>query len=338
MNTDFKQYIHLAFKDELNLDSTEKAFEEIMNGNVDDIQISSFLSLLQKSGVKAHHVMGAIKVMKSKMVKVNSQPRLMDTCGTGGDGKNSLNVSTAVAFVLAANGIPIAKHGNRSITSKCGSADVLQSLNINIELELSKIESCLNEVGICFMFAPNHHSAMRFVGKVRQNLGIRTIFNILGPLLNPANVKEQLVGVYSEEVFNLYKDVFMKDESKKVCLIAGFDGNDEISLNGNNLIFTKKNGTFTFSPKTIGIEEARVDEISGSDASFNANRILEIFNGKKDSFYRTVCINAAFGILLDEESEVNDDSIKKAYDKSQSIINEGLPLKIIENLSKFTNI
>ena len=283
MNSDFKDFIKLAYEDRLDKELTIEAFKLIMSGEINEIQISSFLSLLQKSGIKAHHVIGALKVMKSKMTPVKSPIGSMDTCGTGGDGKNSLNISTATAFVLAAYGIPIAKHGNRALTSKCGSADVLQALNINVDMNISKIEHCLNEIGICFMFAPNHHPAMKHVGKVRQMLGIRTIFNMLGPLLNPANVKKQIVGVYSREVFDIYREVF-ESEKKKVCLISGYEGND----------------------------------------------------GKKDSFYNAVCINSAFGIILNDEIELNEANIKKALHESKLVIDSKKPLNLIKRLSEFT--
>ena len=336
MTVDFKEFIQLAYEDSLDLKSTKKAFMQIMNGEISEIQISSFISLLQKSGVKSHHVIAALEVMRKKMLSINAPLNTMDTCGTGGDGKNSLNISTATAFVLAASGIPIAKHGNRALTSKCGSADVLKALNINVDMETSKLEDCLRNIGICFMFAPNHHPAMKHVAQVRQLLGFRTIFNMLGPLLNPANVRNQIVGVYSKEVFNIYKEVFEK-EDKNVCLIAGHDGNDEISLSGINLIFTNKNGIMQFDPEMLDCPKMIDDEIKGSDAIFNADRIIEIFKGKKDTFYNTVCANAAFGILINQSEDFNEKNILKAFDEVQLIIGSGEPLRIIDQLSKFTN-
>jgi anthranilate phosphoribosyltransferase len=317
MTVDFKELIQLAYEDRLDLNSTKKAFMQIMNGEISEIQISSFISLLQKSGVKSHHVIAALEVMRKKMLVINAPLNTMDTCGTGGDGKNSLNISTATAFVLAASGIPIAKHGNRALTSKCGSADVLKALNINVDMETSKLEDCLGNTGICFMFAPNHHPAMKHVAKVRQLLGFRTIFNMLGPLLNPANVRNQIVGVYSKEVFNIYKDVFEK-EDKNVCLIAGHDGNDEISLSGINLIFTNKNGITQFDPKILDCSKMINDEIKGSD--------------------NTVCANAAFGVLINQSEDFNEKNILKAFNEVQLIIESGEPLRIIEKLSKFTNL
>ena len=336
MKEDLREYISLIYNDNLDLEATKLAFNIIMSGNASDIQIGSFLSILQKSGVKPHHVIGALEVMKSKMINVKGQKGSMDTCGTGGDGKNSLNISTATAFVLAARGIPIAKHGNRALTSKCGSADVLKSLGINIDMETSKLEYCLAEVGICFMFAPNHHPAMKFVGPVRQQLGIRTIFNMLGPLLNPANAEQQLVGVYSQNVFEIYKEVFTKDIKKNICLVSGYDGNDEISLDGINYIYTNNDGIVNFDPKTVDLPRSITEELKGGNAEYNAGRIMEMFNGKIDSFYHTVCINVAFGILLNEKKELNEKNILYALDETKSLIDSKMPIHVIENLSKFT--
>ena len=215
----------------------------------------------------------------------------MDTCGTGGM-ENTLNISTASAILLAAKGIPIAKHGNRALRSNCGSADVLKALKVFIDLEITQLEECLNETNICFMFAPNHHPAMKYVGPVRQELGIRTIFNMLGPLLNPASVKHQLVGVYSKEVYEIYKEYFNREKHKNICLISGYDGNDEISLDGKNLIYTSSNDFFEFDPINLNLQKSNPEEMKGKDPKYNANRILEIFRGKKDSFYETVCINS----------------------------------------------
>ncbi len=336
MSSEFKQYIKRVYEESLDAESTSAAFKLIMSGEVNEIQISSFLSLLQKSGIKASHVLGALKVMRSKMISIKSPTGSMDTCGTGGDGKNSLNISTATALVLSAYGIPIAKHGNRALTSNCGSADVLQALQINVDVETNKLEDCLEKIGICFMFAPNHHPAMKYVGHVRQQLGIRTIFNMLGPLLNPANVHNQIVGVYSKEVFDIYKNVF-ENEEKNVCLIAGHDGNDEISLDGNNTIFTKKDGIFNFDPHSLNMPRSIREEITGKDAKYNAMRIMEIFEGKKDTFYNAVCINAAFGIILNNKDDFNDNNIIKALDDAKSIINSKKPLDLISKLSNYTN-
>ena len=179
MINNLKDFIQLAFDNNLNRENTSQAFNIIMSGESTDAQISAFLIALQKNGVNEYHVLGALDVMQDKMIKVNIPSNSIDTCGTGGDGIGSLNVSTATAFVVAAANIPIAKHGNKALTSKCGSADVLQALNIELISDPIDLERCIDEIGICFMCAPNHHPAMQYVGKVRQEIGIRTIFNML---------------------------------------------------------------------------------------------------------------------------------------------------------------
>ena len=337
MNVEFKTFIDLVLNDKLDLKSTRKAFNLIMNGSVSDIQISSFLSILQKSGVRADHMIGAIEVMRSKMLSVAAPENSMDTCGTGGDGKNSLNISTATAFVLASYGIPIAKHGNRALTSKCGSADVLKALGINIEMNTSKLEDCINEIGLCFMFAPNHHPAMKNVGPVRQELGFRTIFNILGPLLNPAKVKKQIVGVYSKEVYKIYCEYFKNKKDTQAIIVHGCNGMDEISTEGENFIYSTNYGELSFDPIKIGIKRPIQKELTGNDKNYNALRIRELFGGKKDSFYDIVCINAGLGILLCEDKNLTNENIKIAFDKCAKIIDDGVPLKVLDNLVKHSN-
>ena len=195
MNSKLKNLNLKQISGDLNPEEVNEAMELIMTGKANDVEIGSFLTALQIRGIKSDHLKTAVNVMLPKMIPVETEFDCMDTCGTGGDGKFSLNISTATAFVLAAHNIKIAKHGNRALSSKCGSADVLASLGFNVDMQVDKINKCIDEVGICFMFAPNHHPAMKNVGPVRQELGFRTIFNMLGPLLNPAKVKKQVVGV-----------------------------------------------------------------------------------------------------------------------------------------------
>ena len=222
--------------------------------------------------------------MIPKMVPVETEFDCMDTCGTGGDGKFSLNISTATAFVLAAHGIKIAKHGNRALSSKCGSADVLASLGVNVDMQVDKISKCIDEIGICFMFAPNHHPAMKNVGPVRQELGFRTIFNMLGPLLNPAKVKKQVVGVYSKEVYEIYCEYFKNKKDTQVTIVHGCNGMDEVSTEGENFIYSSNYGEVLFDPIKIGIKRPIQKELAGNDKDYNALRIRELFDGNKDHF------------------------------------------------------
>jgi len=337
MNDKLKDLISYAFHGVLRREDASEAFEIIMSGEASEGQIAAFLVALQKSGVNGDHMLGAIDAMSKKMVPVNITKNSIDTCGTGGDGKFSLNISTAVSFVLAANNLTVAKHGNKALTSKCGSADVLSALGVNIDMQTGLIEKCLEKIGICFMFAPNHHPAMKYVGSVRQQIGVRTIFNMLGPLLNPGNVDNQIVGVFSVEALNIYQDVFDKRDGKNAFIIYGHDGMDEISTGGDNLIYSKEYGHLSFDPLSINLNRPIESELVGDEPNYNANRIIDIFTGKKDSFYEIVCINAAFGFLLASNKEPTENNIKECYELSRSIIDSGSAEKKLKDLISFTN-
>tara|TARA_B100000965_G_scaffold403696_1_gene432495 strand:- start:605 stop:1621 length:1017 start_codon:yes stop_codon:yes gene_type:complete len=337
MNDKLKKIIPIAFNGNLTRENTSAALEIIMSGDASEGQIGAFLIALQKSGVNSDHLLGAMDVMNKKMVSVNIPKNSIDTCGTGGDGKSSLNISTAISFVLAAKNLTVAKHGNKALTSKCGSADVLSALGININMSTELIEECLKKINICFMFAPNHHPAMKYVGPVRQQIGVRTIFNMLGPLLNPGNVDNQIVGVFSRDVLNIYKDVFDKREGKNAFIIYGYEGLDEISTKGENLIYSKEYGEIIFDPNEINLNRPIDSELVGDDPNYNANRIIDIFTGKKDSFYEIVCINAAFAFLLASNKEPNKNNIKEFYELSRSIIDDGAAEEKLNDLISFTN-
>jgi len=337
MSDKLKKIIPIAFNGDLTRQDTTKALEIIMSGEALDGQIAAFLIALQKSGVNSEHILGAMEIMSKKMIPVNIPKGSIDTCGTGGDGKSSLNISTGISFVLAANNLTVAKHGNKALTSKCGSADVLSALGININMSTDLIEKCLKKIGVCFMFAPNHHPAMKHVGPVREQIGVRTIFNMLGPLLNPGNVDNQIVGVFSKEVLNLYKDVFDKRDGKNAFIIHGYDGMDEISTEGENLIHSKEYGEIIFDPKDINLSRPVNSELIGKDPNYNADRIIDIFTGKKDSFYEIICINAAFAFLLASNKEPNKNNINEYYELSKSIIDSGAAEKKLKDLISFTN-
>jgi anthranilate phosphoribosyltransferase len=310
-----------------------------MDGKSELDDLILFLETLNNNGINQNHVLGAVNIMRQKMISVDIPLESIDTCGTGGDGKFSLNISTAVAFVLSALGIPVAKHGNRSITSNCGSADVLRALGINIDMHTDKISECIEKTGICFMFAPNHHPAMKHVAEARQILGkkgVKTIFNMLGPLLNPGNVKKQIIGVFSSEIQKIYKEVFNKSSDREAFIVFGADGMDEISTEGNNKIAHKDN-FFDFDPFELEIKRPNVIELTGENPEFNASRIIEIFSGKKDSFYDIVSINAALGLVLSRNLELNNKNISICLSDIGTVMNDGTALDKIEQLKKFTN-
>lgn len=333
------KYTELAKENDLSEHDTSAAFNIIMDGKSELDDLILFLETLNNNGINQNHVLGAVNIMRQKMISVDIPLESIDTCGTGGDGKFSLNISTAVAFVLSALGIPVAKHGNRSITSNCGSADVLRALGINIDMHTDKISECIEKTGICFMFAPNHHPAMKHVAEARQILGkkgIKTIFNMLGPLLNPGNVKKQIIGVFSSEIQKIYKEVFNKSSDREAFIVYGADGMDEISTEGNNKIAHKDN-FFDFDPFELEIKRPNVIELTGENPEFNASRIIDIFSGKKDSFYDIVSINAALGLVLDRNLELNNKNISICLNDIGTVMNDGTALDKIEQLKKFTN-
>ena len=333
------KYTELAKENDLSEHDTSAAFNIIMDGKSELDDLILFLETLNNNGINQNHVLGAVNIMRQKMVSVDIPLESIDTCGTGGDGKFSLNISTAVAFVLSALGIPVAKHGNRSITSNCGSADVLRALGINIDMHTDKISECIEKTGICFMFAPNHHPAMKHVAEARQILGkkgVKTIFNMLGPLLNPGNVKKQIIGVFSSEIQKIYKEVFNKSSDREAFIVYGADGMDEISTEGNNKIAHKDN-FFDFDPFELEIKRPNIIELTGENPEFNASRIIDIFSGKRDSFYDIVSINAALGLVLDRNLELNNKNISICLNDIGTVMNNGTALDKIEQLKMFTN-
>ena len=333
------KYTELAKENDLSEHDTSAAFNIIMDGKSELDDLILFLETLNNNGINQNHVLGAVNIMRQKMISVDIPLESIDTCGTGGDGKFSLNISTAVAFVLSALGIPVAKHGNRSITSNCGSADVLRALGINIDMHTDKISECIEKTGICFMFAPNHHPAMKHVAEARQILGkkgVKTIFNMLGPLLNPGNVKKQIIGVFSSEIQKIYKEVFNKSSDREAFIVYGADGMDEISTEGNNKI-AHKDDFFDFDPFELEIKRPNVIELTGENPEFNASRIIDIFSGKKDSFYDIVSINAALGLVLNRNLELNNKNISICLNDIGTVMNDGTALDKIEQLKMFTN-
>ena len=333
------KYTELAKENDLSEHDTSAAFNIIMDGKSELDDLILFLETLNNNGINQNHVLGAVNIMRQKMISVDIPLESIDTCGTGGDGKFSLNISTAVAFVLSALGIPVAKHGNRSITSNCGSADVLRALGINIDMHTDKISECIEKTGICFMFAPNHHPAMKHVAEARQILGkkgVKTIFNMLGPLLNPGNVKKQIIGVFSSEIQKIYKEVFNKSSDREAFIVYGADGMDEISTEGSNKIAHKDN-FFDFDPFELEIKRPNIIELTGENPEFNASRIIDIFSGKKDSFYDIVSINAALGLVLDRNLELNNKNISICLNDIGTVMNDGTALDKIEQLKMFTN-
>ena len=321
-------------KKKINLDFQESrvAFEKIMSGQIKEDQIYDFLMLSSSKGETSDEIAGGVYVLREKATSVNVTDSAIDTCGTGGDGKNTLNISTAAALLLSSFGVKVAKHGNKSVSSKCGSADVLEKLNININLGPKEVEESINKNNFGFMFAPGYHSAMKYVGPVRKKIGKRTIFNLIGPLSSPAKVKRQVVGVFDKKLLKIFAEALKNLKLKKALIVNSQDGLDEISPYANTNIFELEDGKikeFILNPKDLNIKADNFENIVGKDSAYNAEKIKEIFQGKDNDFSIAVCLNAAAGLLVAEKSS----SFNEAY---QELRNHILSGKAINHISKLT--
>ena len=293
----------LRNKNDLSFEESKSAFELLMTGKSNEDQIYNFLTLLSDKGEVPDEIAGGVYVLreKSKRVKVTD---CVDTCGTGGDGKNTLNISTASALLLASMGTKVAKHGNKAVSSKCGSGDVLEALKIRIDLEPNDIEKEINNNNFGFMFAPNYHSAMKFVGPVRKKIGKRTIFNMIGPLSNPALVDRQVVGVFDKKLLKIFAESLKNLNIKFAWIVNSEDGLDEISPYAKTNVMQLKKGEIseiTIDPKVLNINAEKFDNLLGNDVNYNANKIIEIFKGKDNDFSKAVCLNAAAGLIVKEK-------------------------------------
>ena len=312
-------------KKNLSFDESKAAFELLMEGKVNDQEIFDFLTLLSAKGEVSDEIAGGVYVLRDKSKRVNND-NCIDTCGTGGDGMNTLNISTASALLLASMGIKVAKHGNKAVSSKCGSGDVLEALNIKINLEPSEIQNQISKNNFGFMFAPNYHSAMKFVGPTRKKIGKRTIFNMIGPLSNPALVKRQVVGVFDKKLLKIFANALKSLDIKFAWIVNSEDGLDEISpFAKTNVIQLKDNviSEIIIDPKELNINAKKFENLIGDDAKFNADRMINIFQGEDNDFSKAVCLNTAAGLIVSEKY----DNFKQAYDYARDFIKSGATYK-----------
>jgi len=323
----------LKDKKNLNFEESKSAFESMMTGQVKENEIYDFLTLSSAKGETAEEIAGGVYILRNKATPVNVEDSAIDTCGTGGDGKNTLNISTASALLLSSFGIKVAKHGNKSISSKCGSADVLERLNININLGPKEVEASINNRNFGFMFAPGYHSAMKYVGPVRKKIGKRTIFNLIGPLSSPAKVKRQVVGVFDKKLLRVFAEALKNLNLKRALILNSQDGLDEISPYAKTDIIELTNGKikeFVLNPKDFNIKGDKFENIVGKDPTYNAEKIKEIFQGKDNDFSIAVCLNAAAGLIVSDESN----SMNEAYQKLREHILSGNVINHISKLMK----
>ncbi len=323
----------LKNKKNLTFEESKTAFEILMTGKASDDEIFSFLTLLSEKGEVSDEIAGGVFVLREKSKRVNVSD-CIDTCGTGGDGMNTLNISTASALLLASMGTKVAKHGNKAVSSKCGSGDVLEALKIKIDLDPEDIEKEINTNNFGFMFAPNYHSAMRFVGPVRKKIGKRTIFNMIGPLSNPALVERQVVGVFDKKLLKIFAEGLKNLNLKFAWIVNSEDGLDEISPYAITNVIQLKDGQISeikIDPNALGVNADNFKNLVGDDAKFNADKMIEIFKGKDNDFSKAVCLNAAAGLIVGEKFS----DFSEAYNQARKFI---LSEKTFSHLEKIQNV
>ena len=314
----------------LTFEESKNLFSNLMEGNYDENKIIEILESLIKKGETKDELAGGIYILREKANKVIADSSTIDTCGTGGDGQNSLNISTAAAIVLASMEVKVAKHGNKAVSSKCGSADVLEALRININLKPNEVEESIKKFNFAFMFAPNYHSAMKHVGPARKKIGKKTIFNLIGPLSSPAQVKRQVVGVFDKKWMRPFAEALKENNVIHAYIVHSNDGMDEISPFVKTNIVELINGKineFTIDPQDLGISSGNKDNLKGKNAEYNAEKIIEIYKGKLNEFSQSVALNVAAGLII--SGKEND--YKNAFNKATKHLNSG---KVFHHLTK----
>ncbi|MCX7921282.1 MAG: anthranilate phosphoribosyltransferase [Clostridia bacterium] len=313
-----------------------EAMNCIMEGEATQAQIGSFITALRIKGETIDEITGCAKVMRQKADRIVPQAEyFIDTCGTGGDGANTFNISTAVAFVSASAGVTVAKHGNRSVSSRCGCADVLEALGVNIQLSPEQVKECIDRVGIGFMFAPTFHKSMKHAAGPRRELGIRTIFNILGPLTNPATAKGQVLGVFDEKLTEPMANVLLNLGLERAMVVHGMDGLDEITTTNATKVSELKNGTvsnYEITPEKFGLTRVDKAELAGGDSATNAEIIKSIFNRSTGPKRDIVLMNSAAALYVGKAV----DSIEAGIEKAAELIDSGKVLAKLNEFAEFT--
>ena len=323
--------LKVSKKEDLTYDEAFKTMDEIMSGEASEVQMSSYLTAMSMKGETIDEITASAEAMRAHCVRLLNDVEALEIVGTGGDGSNTFNISTTSSIVISAAGVPVAKHGNRSASSKCGAADVLEQLGVNIQIEPKKSLDCLNKNNICFLFAQNYHIAMKYVASVRKELAIRTIFNILGPLTNPAGATMQVLGVYDKELVEPLAEVLNNLGVESALSVYGMDGMDEISASDETFICEIKNGktkSYTIKPEDFGFERCKKEDLVGGDPKENAQITLDILKGQKGPKRNAVVLNSAAGLYVADVVESINDGVKLA----EEIIDSG---KALEQLEKF---
>jgi anthranilate phosphoribosyltransferase len=328
----------LILREDLNRSETCEVINSIMKGDTTDAQIAAFLTAMRMKGETVAEISGAAEAMSSNAEPFQiSTQNVVDTCGTGGDNLHTFNISTTASFIAAGAGVKIAKHGNRSVSSKCGSADILKSLGVNIDISIDKFVSVFNNIGIAFLFAPVYHKAMKHAIGPRRELGIRTIFNVLGPLTNPARIKRQVIGVFDKELCNTMAHVMKELGAEHVLIVHGHNGLDELTITGETFVSELKNGlikNYTVHPESLGIKVRNIESIQSPDCETNKKIILDIFNNKSGAPLDIAVLNAAASIMVSGKVDNLLDGVELAYESvSQGKAKEKL-YQLIEQTTK----
>ena len=335
--SEFNHYLTRVAEGEfLTAGESADAFALMMSGEATPAQMGAFLMGLRVRGETVEEITGAAQAMRAKAAGVKAPEGAIDTCGTGGDAKGTYNISTCAAFVVAGAGVPVAKHGNKSVSSKSGSADVLAALGVDLDVTPEVVSKAIQEAGVGFMFAPKHHAAMRHVAPVRSELGMRTIFNLLGPLANPAGARYQLIGVFSRDWIVPLAEVLANLGSERVWVVHGSDGLDELTTTGPTFVAElKENSVTTFEvvPEDAGIPLAAPEDLTGGDAEENAKAVIDVLSGKASAFRDIVVLNAAAALVVAGRA----DALGGGAELASGAIDSGAARKALDELVRITN-
>jgi anthranilate phosphoribosyltransferase len=328
--------LKVSKKEDLTYDEAYQTMDEIMSGEASEVQMSSYLTAMSMKGETIDEITASVKAMRNHCVRILNDVDALEIVGTGGDGSNTFNISTTSSIVISAAGVPVAKHGNRSASSKCGAADVLEELGVNIQITPEKSLDCLNKNNICFLFAQNYHIAMKYVASVRKELAIRTIFNILGPLTNPAGATMQVLGVYDKELVEPLAEVLNNVGVKSALSVYGMDGMDEISASSETFVCEIKDGktkSYMIKPEDFGFERCKKEDLVGGSPKENAQITLDILKGQMGPKRNAVLLNSAAGLYVAGCVE----SINGGVRLAEEIIDSGKALEQLEKFIECTN-
>lgn len=326
----------IATRQDLTGEEMRSVMTTIMNGEATPSQIGAFLMGMRVKGETVGEIAAAVSILREKMVRVEAPEDVIDIVGTGGDGAETLNISTAASFVTAAAGVPVAKHGNRALSSKSGSSDVLQALGIKLDLTPERISACIREVGIGFMFAPAHHPAMKHVGPSRQEMGTRTMFNLLGPQSNPAGARRYMLGVFDKRWVEPVAAALLANRAIAAWVVYGADGLDEISTTGPSFVASIKGGdlrSFEVTPEDAGLPRATIADLKGADPAYNAGRLRALLDGVKDPYRDVVLLNTAAALIVSDRAE----DLKSGVRIAAEAIDSGKARQVLDKLIAVSN-